>query len=127
MSRAAHSQPRPEGRASLAETFLDALDEAALRELAGRLGPYLGHGSDRLLNVREKAEQLGIHPDTVVRMAREGRLSALKVGREWRFRADDLEIAVLRAGPTSSTPTHPRHISVQARASVAAIRGKRCG
>jgi excisionase family DNA binding protein len=43
-----------------------------------------------LLNADQVAEYLGLHKVTVLRFAREGKLPGLKVGREWRFRADDM-------------------------------------
>ena len=56
-------------------------------------------GSDRqtvqplpeLLNVVQVAEYLGLHRATVVAFARRGKLPAFKVGREWRFRADEIK------------------------------------
>ena len=43
-----------------------------------------------LLDVKQVAEYLGLHRVTVVDFARTGRLPAFKVGREWRFRADEI-------------------------------------
>ncbi len=43
-----------------------------------------------LLDVKQVAEYLGLHRVTVVDFARSGRLPAFKVGREWRFRADEI-------------------------------------
>ena len=46
-----------------------------------------------LLDTAAFAALKGLHPDTVVRMVRAGRIpSARKEGREWRFPADDLQI-----------------------------------
>lgn len=44
-----------------------------------------------LMNVGEVAAYLRLHRATVVEFARQGKLPAFKVGREWRFRADDIK------------------------------------
>ena len=44
----------------------------------------------RLLNAKEVAAYLKLHEVTVVNLARRGKLPGFKVGREWRFRADDI-------------------------------------
>jgi excisionase family DNA binding protein len=97
------------------------------RELAEHLRPYLTAGADRLLDVSEKAEQLRLHPDTVVKMARQGRLPAIKVGREWRFRAD-ASTAPPSAVSRLSSPAPRRPSRSRTRegvpSSVAAIRGR---
>jgi excisionase family DNA binding protein len=43
-----------------------------------------------LLSPAQVAPGLGIHPKTVVKMARERKLPAIRMGRHWRFRASDL-------------------------------------
>jgi excisionase family DNA binding protein len=43
-----------------------------------------------LLNAEQVAEYLGLHKVTVLKFARAGKLPGLKVGREWRFQADDM-------------------------------------
>ena len=43
-----------------------------------------------LMDVREVSAYLGLHRVTVVEFARLGKLPAFKVGREWRFRADEI-------------------------------------
>jgi excisionase family DNA binding protein len=107
--------------ASLAEA-----DEGAKRELANHLRPYLADDPGRLLNANEKARQLGLHPDTIVRMARAGRIEAVKSGRAWRFWADRSEILPAGGSRTplllSIAPVR-RSPRVAVPASVAAIRG----
>jgi excisionase family DNA binding protein len=50
-----------------------------------------GQHFEPLLNDEEAANFLGgLHPKTVQRMARDGRLPAVRVGRYWRFRASAL-------------------------------------
>lgn len=44
-----------------------------------------------LLDRVEAAQLLRIHPKTLQRMAREGQISGIQIGKLWRFRASDLE------------------------------------
>ena len=56
-----------------------------------------------LLTAEQLGRALGVDRSTVYRMAEDGRLPAAKVGRQWRFRAD--EVARLLDLPT---PLRPR-------------------
>jgi excisionase family DNA binding protein len=117
-------------RGSAVAALLDELDDDGLRELAGRLRPYLHDDPGRLLDARKAAELLGLHADTVVRMARAGRIRAVKAGREWRFRADQLDIRPRRGKlPPAPPPAAPRRARAPGGAAAAAIRGgaQRCG
>ena len=59
----------------------------------------VGHGpaapgprpDGRLLTVTEVADLLRINKSTVYRMAKQGRLPATRVGRQWRFRKSVLD------------------------------------
>jgi excisionase family DNA binding protein len=42
----------------------------------------------------QAGEFLCLHPKTVEKMAREGRIPARKIGKFWRFRLSELDIAV---------------------------------
>ena len=53
-----------------------------------------------LLDASEAANLLRIHPKTLQRLARIGRVPAYRVGRFWRYRACDLEMW-LRSGSHS--------------------------
>ncbi|MBN1933676.1 MAG: helix-turn-helix domain-containing protein [Anaerolineae bacterium] len=44
-----------------------------------------------IMTITEVAEYLGLHELTVRRLAREGQLPALKLGRQWRVKKDLLE------------------------------------
>lgn len=107
----------------LAAALIEELDDSAVRSLAGRLHPYLHDEPDRLLNAREAATLLGLHPETLARMARAGRIWAVKAGRAWRFRADRLQIGSVPVRDLTPTSGRPHHRSGRARGSVAAIRG----
>lgn len=45
----------------------------------------------KLLSVRELADFVGFHPETIRQMAREGRLPHIKVSNRLRFRPQDIE------------------------------------
>jgi excisionase family DNA binding protein len=38
----------------------------------------------------EAAEMLGLHPKTLQRLSRQGKLPAIRIGRFWRYRASAL-------------------------------------
>ena len=50
-----------------------------------------------VLTLKQVAEWLQVSERTVLRMIDDGRIKAIKVGRQWRFRADDIE-AYLQGG-----------------------------
>ncbi len=41
--------------------------------------------------VEEGAEALKLHPYTIRRLCREGKISGFKVGGQWRFRKDEID------------------------------------
>jgi excisionase family DNA binding protein len=45
-----------------------------------------------LYSVREVADELGVHPETVRRLIHEGRLDAVRVGRLLRVPRESLEV-----------------------------------
>ncbi len=49
------------------------------------------HVTQRLLTAGQVGDMLGIDTSTVYRMAGDGRLPAVKVGRQWRFPADQID------------------------------------
>lgn len=60
-----------------------------------------------LLTASEVAEHLRLHIETVYRLARQGKLPAVKVGEQWRFSE-----ATIRQWLTGNTGPHLPH-SVQ--------------
>jgi excisionase family DNA binding protein len=42
------------------------------------------------MNTDEAAAMLGVHPKTLQRLARSGRITAYRVGKLWRFQAREL-------------------------------------
>jgi excisionase family DNA binding protein len=83
-----------------------------------------------LLSARQVQTMLGVDRSTVYRMAEDGRLPAVKVGRQWRFPADRIE-AVLRVDaaprpapgrePAAAVPVPVAAPSTEVAASVAQI------
>ncbi len=52
--------------------------------------------TDPLLTAKDLARHLGVDENTVYRWSRVGRIPALKVGRWWRFRVEEVEGALAR-------------------------------
>jgi excisionase family DNA binding protein len=46
---------------------------------------------DSLVSVREVADQLGVHPETIRRLIHDGRLDAVRVGRVLRVHRDAVD------------------------------------
>jgi excisionase family DNA binding protein len=66
----------------------------------------MGTERNPLYSVPEVADALSLHPKTVARFIREGRIAARKIGREWRVSAADLARYAhgeLAGGPEEST------------------------
>ena len=58
---------------------------------------------DVVMTVREVAKYLRMKPVTIYKHAQGGKLPAFKVGREWRFRADELRAWVQARSRRSDT------------------------
>ena len=56
---------------------------------------FEGH---KLFTPQEAADYLGLHAETVRRLARQKRIPSAKIGRYWRFRLADLEDFVAQGG-----------------------------
>ena len=67
----------------------------------GREAGSLGSGRDRLLTVGEVASELRVSNMTVYRLIKSGQLPAIRVGKNYRLRQQDLE-EYLRAGSVSA-------------------------
>ena len=52
------------------------------------------------------ARILNLHPFTVTRLAREGKIPAFKVGGVWRFRKDEFEQWISSMSPRKSKKKH---------------------
>lgn len=60
-----------------------------------------------LLTCEEAAAFLRVHPRTVYRLLREGKLPGVKVGRQWRIRRTDLEASLGPPGMADPSPASP--------------------
>lgn len=58
--------------------------------------------STRLVSVEQAAEHLSLHPKTVLRYIREGRLPATRVGKSYRIVRSDLDAFAGAAGSQSA-------------------------
>ncbi len=86
------SLPTPPLLGALIDAW-DEADEASRAQFADRLRPHLGRVDQELLDAETKARELGLHPETLVRMARNKRVpGARKIGRSWRFPAGEIDI-----------------------------------
>lgn len=61
-------------------------------------------------SVREAADRLRVHPRTLRRMIRDGRLDAVKVGKEWRITDQAMDRLL---GPGAGGPTEPLFMTTQ--------------
>jgi len=60
-----------------------------------------------LIDADRAGSILGIHPKTVQRMARQGRIPAIRIGKYWRFRLSQLDswlASTLNSGPALCVP-----------------------
>jgi hypothetical protein len=119
--------------AGFAEAFLAAFsdaDESLRRELALLLRPYLWDDDPaRMLDSKEKAQQLGLNRDVLTRMRREGRIDAQSVAGRLRFRADALPCPARHAragGLVAPLPRARRGAGNAASASMRKAASKRC-
>jgi excisionase family DNA binding protein len=62
-----------------------------------------------MMSVEQVAERLGLHVRTVRGYVRDGRLKAVRIGKQYRIAPDDLEAFT---GRTSAVPATARHTEV---------------
>jgi excisionase family DNA binding protein len=48
--------------------------------------------SEEIMNITELSEHLRVHPTTIYRLLREGRIPGFRVGSAWRFNRRAIEI-----------------------------------
>jgi len=71
-----------------------------VQELGKTLSNINNRDKPDLLNVSETADLLRISNQSVYNMIKDGRLKAVKMGREWRFMRKDIE-SIINSGSTS--------------------------
>lgn len=68
--------------------------------------------SDNLLTVEQCAERLKLHPKTVLRFLREGRLKGVKVGRAYRIASSEIEKVLGETSKPAFPARGPRTTSI---------------
>jgi excisionase family DNA binding protein len=68
-----------------------------------------------LYTTEEVADMLGLHVRTVRNYVRDGRLPAVRIGKQYRIAAEDVEeLTGGRTPPPRTTPVHPVRVEVTA-------------
>lgn len=89
-----------------------------------RLGKIGSDGvvSQELYSVEQVAERLGLHVRTVRNYVRDGRLKAVRIGKQYRIAREDLEVLTGRPTTTPSEDARRhRHVEVSSIVQVDAI------
>jgi excisionase family DNA binding protein len=66
--------------------------------------------SEMIRTVEQAAERLAVHPKTVLRFIRDGRLRATRIGRSWRILASDLD-AFAGVPPIAAKASEPARVT----------------
>jgi excisionase family DNA binding protein len=74
-----------------------------------------------LYSVEQVAERLGLHVKTVRGYVREGRLKAVRIGKQYRIAQEDLEALTGRPQPAPEPVRRTRHIEVSSIVEIDAI------
>jgi excisionase family DNA binding protein len=77
--------------------------------------------SQELYSVEQVAERLGLHVKTVRGYVREGRLKAVRIGKQYRIAREDLEAMTGRPEPPSEPVRRTRHVEVSSIVEIDAI------
>jgi excisionase family DNA binding protein len=63
---------------------------------------------DAVLTLQQVAEYLKVHPNTIYRLARRGKLPAFKIGSDWRFNRESVDQwRLAQERPASAEPRGP--------------------
>lgn len=73
---------------------------------------YMTASSRRLYSIEQVADRLGLHVRTVRNYVRDGRLRAVRIGKQYRIAQEDLDALTGYAGPPQSEAREPRHVDV---------------
>ena len=74
-----------------------------------------------LYSVEQVAERLGLHVKTVRSYVREGRLKAVRIGKQYRIAREDLEAMTGRPEPAPEPIARHRHVEVSSIVEIDAI------
>ena len=84
--------------------------------------------ANELYSVDQVAERLGLHVRTVRNYVRDGRLKAVRIGKQYRIARESLEALTGRPETsTAGTPTGPRHVEVSSIVEIDAIDSESAG
>lgn len=59
---------------------------------------------EKLINAEDAAEVLGVHPKTIIKLARDGVVPSVRIGRLWRFSQMSLDAWIKAQINSSSRP-----------------------
>ncbi|MGW2922528.1 helix-turn-helix domain-containing protein [Streptomyces angustmyceticus] len=77
---------------------------------------------ESLYSVEQVAERLGLHVRTIRNYVRDGRLPAVRIGKQYRIAHEDLEAFTGRPASTSGDPAgRPRHTEVSSIVEIDAV------
>src|ERR1051325_10561895 len=80
--------------------------------MMGNMTPHEAHVTG-LLSIDQVAERLGLHVRTVRRYVREGRLGAVRIGKQYRVTREALDTLTGRTGPAvAANASATRHVDV---------------
>jgi excisionase family DNA binding protein len=74
-----------------------------------------------LYSVEQVADRLGLHVKTVRNYVREGRLKAVRIGKQYRIAREDLEAMTGRPEPPTEPVRRSRHVEVSSIVEIDAI------
>jgi excisionase family DNA binding protein len=77
--------------------------------------------SQELYSVEQVADRLGLHVKTVRNYVREGRLKAVRIGKQYRIAREDLEAMTGRSEPPPEPARRTRHVEVSSIVEIDAI------
>jgi excisionase family DNA binding protein len=77
--------------------------------------------SEELYSVEQVAERLGLHVKTVRNYVREGRLKAVRIGKQYRIARSDLEAMTGRPEPPPAPVVRERHVEVSSIVEIDAV------
>lgn len=72
------------------EEYFDDSEVDVIQSLSAGFADHSSSDKPDILNIQEVADLLRVSKQTIYNMIKDGRITAFKVGREWRFNRDDL-------------------------------------
>jgi len=83
--------------------------------------------TNELYSVDQVAERLGLHVRTVRNYVRDGRLKAVRIGKQYRIARESLEALTGPETSTAGTPAGTRHVEVSSIVEIDAIDSESAG